>query len=156
MWEETGIDVRNQLDRLQPAALRDSDTATELSCEIKKRLFYFLAITDEDFLSAETTSERLVGPLGTEGRHLQIKYSIEHSGFDFENDPNVSVQKLKKHSGGIPSQALSMSMARDAHKSQDPYQSPSRAADQGVDHYSDDGEGPPDEKDEKGCFSLFC
>eukprot|EP00563_Minutocellus_polymorphus_P010033 CAMPEP_0181063700 /NCGR_PEP_ID=MMETSP1070-20121207/23787_1 /TAXON_ID=265543 /ORGANISM="Minutocellus polymorphus, Strain NH13" /LENGTH=259 /DNA_ID=CAMNT_0023143925 /DNA_START=1 /DNA_END=781 /DNA_ORIENTATION=+ len=117
LWEETGVDVRNQLGRLQPAALKSSNTATALSCEIKHRLFFFLAATDADFLSADKTSEQLVGPLGAEGRHLKIKYSVEHSGFDFEKDPSVSVQKLKKHSGGVPSQALAMAMARDANKS---------------------------------------
>ena len=154
LWEETGINVQSQLHRLQPAALKSSNTATELSCEIKHRLFFFLAVTDEDFLSSDKTSEQLVGPLGTEGRHLKIKYSVEHSGFDFERDPNVSVQKLKQHSGGVPSQALAMAMARDAHKSK------SKSASAGADPTT-----PPvllgddrtrSKKEERNCFSCFC
>ena len=179
LWEETGIDVRNQLHRLQPAALKSSNTATELSCEIKHRLFFFLAATDDDFLSADKTSDQLVGPLGSEGRHLRIKYSVEHSGFDFEKDPNVSVQKLKKHSGGIPSQALGMAMARDAHKSKSKSKSASVSAgghtstptitgktERGLDHL-DKTEDPPvllgadrrttrKQDRDKGCFSCFC
>ena len=173
LWEETGINVQSQLHRLQPAALKSSNTATELSCEIKHRLFFFLAVTDEDFLSSDKTSEQLVGPLGTEGRHLKIKYSVEHSGFDFEKDPNVSVQKLKKHSGGIPSQALAMAMARDAHKSKS--KSVSAGADtstptitgqteRGLDHLDEMGDPPVllgadrtrSKKEEKNCFSCFC
>ena len=130
-------------------------------------------MTDEDFLSADKTSEQLVGPLGTEGRHLKIKYSVEHSGFDFEKDPNVSVQKLKKHSGGIPSQALAMAMARDAHKSKS--KSVSAGADtstptitgqteRGLDHLDEMGDPPVllgadrtrSKKEEKNCFSCFC
>jgi len=117
LWEETGIDVRASLGRLQPAALRGSDTATELSCELKKRLFFFLAANDADFLSSNSTSERLVGPICAEGRHLKVKFSVEHSGFTFEKDPKKSIAMLKLHSGGVCSQALSMAMARDAHKS---------------------------------------
>ena len=173
LWEETGINVRNQLHRLQPAALKASNTATELSCEIKHRLFFFLAATDDDFLSADKTSEQLVGPLGTEGRHLKIKYSVEHSGFDFEKDPNVSVQKLKKHSGGVPSQALAMAMARDAHKSKSKQEAAGAGAstptitgktERGLDHL-DDIDDPPvllgadrgrAKREDKGCFSCFC
>ena len=183
LWEETGIDVRSQLKRLQPAALKSSNTATELSCEIKHRLFFFLAAADDDFLTADKTSDQLVGPLGTEGRHLRIKYSVEHSGFDFEKDPNVSVQKLKKHSGGIPSQALGMAMARDAHKSKSKSKGKSASASAGahastptitgkterrLDHL-EEIEDPPvllgadrtrrttkDQDKDKGCFSCFC
>ena len=172
LWEETGINVQDELHRLQPAALKSSNTATELSCEIKNRLFFFLAVTDNDFLSPDKTSEQLVAPLGTEGRHLKIKYSVEHSGFDFEKDPNVSVQKLKKHSGGIPSQALAMAMARDAHKSRsNPASSEADTStptitgktERGLDHL-DEMEDPPVllgdrtrvKKQDKGCFSCFC
>ena len=173
LWEETGIDVRDQLHRLQPAALKSSNTTTELSCEIKHRLFFFLAATDDDFLSADKTSEQLVGPLGAEGRHLRIKYSVEHSGFDFEKDPNASVQKLKKHSGGVPSQALAMAMARDAHKIKSRQGAAGAGAstptitgktERGLDHL-DDVEDPPvlldadrtrAKEEDKSCFSCFC
>ena len=154
LWEETGINVQSQLHRLQPAALKSSNTATELSCEIKHRLFFFLAVTDEDFLSSDKTSEQLVGPLGTEGRHLKIKYSVEHSGFDFERDPNVSVQKLKKHSGGIPSQALAMAMARDAHKSKS--KSVSAGADPTTPPVLLGDDRTRSKKEERNCFSCFC
>ena len=184
LWEETGVDMRNQLERLQPAALKSSSAQKELSCEIKRRLFFFLAVTDDDFLSADKTTEPLVGPLGTEGRHLRIKSSVEHSGFDFEKDPAVSVQKLKKHSGGVPSQALSMAMARGAHKSKgrvgisstitgkterglDHLVAPSPKitgkTERGLDHLGEVDDPPvllgakrSAKKKEKGCFPCFC
>ena len=184
LWEETGVDIRHQLERLQPAALRSSSTQKELACEIKHRLFFFLAVTDDDFLSADKTTEPLIGPLGTEGRHLQIKSSVEHSGFDFEKDPKVSVQKLRKHSGGVPSQALSMAMARDAHKSRGKVGiSPTitEKTERGLDHllaplptitgkterrsdHLGEVDDPPvllgtersAKKKEKGCFPCFC
>jgi 8-oxo-dGTP pyrophosphatase MutT (NUDIX family) len=56
LYEETGMDLRYQLDRLEPAALR-SDVAFDkhgkptLNCELKHRLYFFLPVSDEDFLS---------------------------------------------------------------------------------------------------------
>ena len=49
LWEETGIDMRQNLERLLPAALRQSDTETMLSCELKKRVYFFLSVDDSDF-----------------------------------------------------------------------------------------------------------
>lgn len=173
LWEETGIDVRASLERLQPAALKASDTATELSCELKKRLFFFLAAKDDDFLSSNSTSERLVGPLCPEGRQLKVKFSVEHSGFTFEKDPKKAVEMLKLHSGGVCSQALSMAMARDAHKSSSKARSAVAAAtesydgptitgktERGIDHLEAD-EDPPvllgaKPKKKGGLFPCFC
>mmetsp|Transcript_22320 Transcript_22320/g.66151 ORF Transcript_22320/g.66151 Transcript_22320/m.66151 type:complete len:149 (+) Transcript_22320:1242-1688(+) len=43
-----------------------------------------------------------------------LKLSVEHSGYTFELEPRKAAELLKKHSGGKGSQALLMSMARDA------------------------------------------
>jgi 8-oxo-dGTP pyrophosphatase MutT (NUDIX family) len=54
LFEETGIDVRKHLDRLNPAGLRSSPKIDKahnpiLVNEYKHRLFYFLMVTDDDF-----------------------------------------------------------------------------------------------------------
>jgi hypothetical protein len=54
LFEETGINVRNNLDRLSPAGLRTSPTRNKdgvelLVNEYKHQLFYFLMVTDDDF-----------------------------------------------------------------------------------------------------------
>jgi len=55
LWEETGIDVRNQLHRLEPAELRsemgvDSNGESVLACELEKRIYFFLNVDDDDFI----------------------------------------------------------------------------------------------------------
>ena len=40
----------------------------------------------------------------------QLTISHEHSGFIFENDPNESIKKIEKHSGGTGSRVLLMLM----------------------------------------------
>lgn len=72
LYEETGIDLRQQLDRVQPARIR-SDAATgeggiattsststnspnptiPLSNEYKHRLFYVVVVNDQDFATTE-------------------------------------------------------------------------------------------------------
>ena len=39
-----------------------------------------------------------------------MKISVEHSGFLFEKEPIESIDKIQKHSGGIGSRALRMTM----------------------------------------------
>jgi 8-oxo-dGTP pyrophosphatase MutT (NUDIX family) len=56
LYEETGLDFRDSLDRLSPAGLRDDDTRnvfgkTVLKCELEKRLYFFVRVTDDDFWS---------------------------------------------------------------------------------------------------------
>ncbi|EED92206.1 predicted protein [Thalassiosira pseudonana CCMP1335] len=47
--EETGMDLRDSLERLIPVALRAQEEGSkELSCELKKRVFFSVDITDED------------------------------------------------------------------------------------------------------------
>lgn len=57
LYEETGLDVRNQLERLDPAALRndvelDKHGKEMLKNELKHRLYFFLPVTDADFWSS--------------------------------------------------------------------------------------------------------
>ena len=57
LYEETGLDVRYQLDRVEPATLRDEiefdkNGTPILKNEFKNRLYFFLPVTDNDFLSS--------------------------------------------------------------------------------------------------------
>jgi 8-oxo-dGTP pyrophosphatase MutT (NUDIX family) len=113
LFEETGMDVRDKLFRLEPAALRNGVSTNKngkfiLPSELKKRLYFFLPVTDGDFISLGLTA-----PMTDEGSHLRLKLSIEHSGFVFEKDPEISANLLKSHSGGHGSKALLMAMERE-------------------------------------------
>jgi 8-oxo-dGTP pyrophosphatase MutT (NUDIX family) len=119
LYEETGIDVRDKVYRMEPAALRNAITTNKngkfvLTCEIKKRLYFFLPITDDDFNSPDSVDEtfKLTGPMTAVGAHLRLRLSVEHSGFMFEKDPEKSAKLLEQHSGGNGSKALLMSMHR--------------------------------------------
>ena len=62
------MDVRSQLDRLQPAYLRDTDAKSQLVNEHKKRVFFLLVVDDSDFLKTGT------GPMSKQGSHLKVSY----------------------------------------------------------------------------------
>jgi 8-oxo-dGTP pyrophosphatase MutT (NUDIX family) len=67
LFEETGIDVRSQLHRMEPATLREpKDGESELANEYKHRLFYILNVANDDFLSHGET------PMGTLGETLKV------------------------------------------------------------------------------------
>lgn len=65
LFEETGIDLRSQLDRLQPANLhRDKDD--KLLNEYKHRMFFTVSVTDADF------PKHGVGPMGSETIRIKV------------------------------------------------------------------------------------
>jgi 8-oxo-dGTP pyrophosphatase MutT (NUDIX family) len=76
LFEETGIDVRKKLDRLEPASLRTEAKVKHgielLKNEYNYRLFYLLTVTDDDFASKGVTA------LGTDGKHLKVS-ALKHS-----------------------------------------------------------------------------
>lgn len=47
------------------------------------------------------------------GSNLRLKLSVEHSGFEFEKDPEKAAELLSKHSGGNGSKALLLAMQRE-------------------------------------------
>jgi hypothetical protein len=56
LLDETGLDVRNHLERLTPAVLRsnppvDATGKKYLKNEYENRLYYFLQVTEDDFLT---------------------------------------------------------------------------------------------------------
>jgi len=122
LYEETGIDVRSEAYRLEPAALRndtDMDEHGELvmTCEVEKRLYFFLQLKDEDFQQdsdpENNNNANLVAPMSEIGSNLRLKLSVEHSGFEFEKDPEKAAELLKQHSGGKGSKALLMAVHRE-------------------------------------------
>jgi 8-oxo-dGTP pyrophosphatase MutT (NUDIX family) len=70
LFEETGIDVRKKLGRLEPASLRTEAKVKHgvelLQNEYNDRLFYLLTVTDDDFATKGVTS------VGTDGKHLKV------------------------------------------------------------------------------------
>lgn len=116
LYEETGIDIRSQLHRLEPVQLQsqsqtrsmDNPSGVGLVNMLQNKIYFFLNVSDDDFL---TVGDGLMHPHGGEnGKHLALRISHEHSGFMFENDPLQSIEKIAKHSGGTGARALRMSM----------------------------------------------
>lgn len=111
LFEETGIDIRTQLHRLEPVRLYKDGDETALVNALQNKLYFFLNVTDDDFFKGVEEEEAgLTYPQGEHGKNLGLRISHEHSGFIFENDPLQSVEKLAKHSGGAGARALRMSM----------------------------------------------
>jgi hypothetical protein len=104
LYEETGMDFLRQLDRFQPAALKKAAGSKGLPNELKSRLFYFLTVSDRDFPSNG------VAPVGTSGRYLHLRHSVEHSDYIFQPEPTEAAEMLKYHSGGKCGQAFLMAM----------------------------------------------
>jgi len=114
LYEETGMDIRRNLERLKPAPLRPIGNGAELLCELKHRIFFFLQLKDDDFPTV--SSKQLSSPNGYEDFHLKLILSHEHSGFIFESNPHESISKIKLHSGGVGSEALSMAISNQGRK----------------------------------------
>jgi hypothetical protein len=104
LYEETDMDFLRQLDRFKPAELKKTAGSKGLPNELKSRLFYFLTVSDQDFPSNG------VAPVGTSGRYLHLRLSVEHSDFIFQPEPTEAAEMLKYHSGGKCGQALLMAM----------------------------------------------
>jgi hypothetical protein len=56
LFEETGMDLRNSLDRLSPIQVRKvGDEEDRLSCQFKKRVFFSVDICDDDLFTKVST-----------------------------------------------------------------------------------------------------
>ena len=112
VYEETGIELRQNLDRLLPIRLFSSSNKSKLSNrfqnEHKHRLFFLVLVSDSDFPSSNESLNSLIEDTTTNTRHLKLQLSSEHTGFTFEQDPQKAIGLLKYHSGGKVSQALQM------------------------------------------------
>jgi 8-oxo-dGTP pyrophosphatase MutT (NUDIX family) len=88
LFEETGINVQSQLDRMKPAFLRNTDDETVLENEYKHRLFFVLNVNDDDFAETGTA------PMGKDGAHLKVccviippKWNLRHVTCNFPENP---------------------------------------------------------------------
>eukprot|EP00980_Cylindrotheca_fusiformis_P004869 scaffold1036_cov93-Cylindrotheca_fusiformis.AAC.2 len=123
LFEETGIDLRQSLERFQPLMLlgpshhhsNKNKKNNKLRNEHKERLFFIVPVSDSDFLKEDdsktaSSSLSLSGPLKTSksGHHLKLRLSHEHTGFTFEKDPPKAIEMMQYHSGGKVSEALRM------------------------------------------------
>ena len=113
LFEETGIDVRENLVRLKPVQFPDG------SRSLKGRHFFRLGLSDSDgleyranqgaaagganapqpFYDPDTTLASAAEPEGT-GGSFRIRLSHEHIGWTFVEDPEAAALELQLHSGG--------------------------------------------------------
>jgi len=113
LFEETGLNIRTDLDRLQAVHLRDRDKSKEkhLYCEMKERLFFKLCLKDDDFVLAGANCTSL----NSNPPDLRLRLSHEHQGFKFVASPKDAVGLLVQHSGGKVSKALQMAIEHGEH-----------------------------------------
>mmetsp|Transcript_19319 Transcript_19319/g.23194 ORF Transcript_19319/g.23194 Transcript_19319/m.23194 type:complete len:207 (+) Transcript_19319:128-748(+) len=107
LYEETGMDVRDTPERLEPLILRSIEECNDkhkYPFAMKSKMFFRLNVNDEDFITQ--SGGGLVGPMGSDGTHLRLRLSVEHSGYKFEKDLEKASDMLEKHSGGAGSKAL--------------------------------------------------
>lgn len=117
LYEETGIDLRTQLDRIHPLPLYD-EKDTEyvrkqiLINEYKHRLFYVVIVTDDDFITKN--NDTAVVAMGVDKMynfaydHLRLQLSVEHSGYRIEQRPVHIYSYIQLHSGGNIAKAFAM------------------------------------------------
>ena len=86
LFEETGIDIRATLHRLDHA------------CVIKRRAYFTLALTDADAADGGSAHDADSG--------FSVLLSDEHTGFTFETDFLKASSMVAMHSGGHGSTAL--------------------------------------------------
>jgi 8-oxo-dGTP pyrophosphatase MutT (NUDIX family) len=77
LFEKTGINVTNSLDRMKPAVLRlhapdTKDGTMMLKNEQGNRLYYFLQVSDEDFIQGGP-EDKLSGPSGESDSSLKVR-----------------------------------------------------------------------------------
>lgn len=76
LYEETGIDVRSQLERLEPIILRTTEDKDEsqLQNEHKHRVFFRLDISDDDFPASGEARPMIAEKSETSGG---VKHSVK-------------------------------------------------------------------------------
>lgn len=116
-FEGTGIDIRGHLDRLRDASLRFGfECNRELPCELQKRLFFHLTLSDTDFITSKHNGEgsnlrhTLISPTNQDAKHLSLNLSRKYCGFSFESNKEKAASLLSKYCGGSCSKGLLMSM----------------------------------------------
>lgn len=91
LFEETGVDVRSELDRLELASFSDGSDA------LKRRQFFRLRLTAADAVGAKKPDS---------GEEFALRLSHEHVGYVFEQEPTKFANWVAQHSGGNCRQAV--------------------------------------------------
>ena len=79
LYEQTGMDLRDKVDRLSPAVLRmnppvdPSDGSKYLKNEYEELLFYFLSVDEADFVLPEGDEDNLSDPNGESGTKVRVR-----------------------------------------------------------------------------------
>lgn len=127
LFETTGIDIRQKLDRLTPAVLQmnppvDAKGIQYLKNEHENNLYYFLQISDDDFVSEDTSTAEapLTTPNGEVNSPLKLRLSRGFADFTFIKDPLVAVEELKENGDPSVTAALNMVMNQSVGPTGDP------------------------------------
>jgi 8-oxo-dGTP pyrophosphatase MutT (NUDIX family) len=123
LYERTGLDIRHDVDRFKPAILRlnppvDAKGVQYLKNEYKNKLYYFLQVDEEDFVSPNAVVEdidyskyKLTRPAEDPGDSpLTLRLINDYSGFTFVLDPTDAAKVLNEDGGKEATDALNMIM----------------------------------------------
>lgn len=90
LYEETGIDLRGSLDRLQPIHLRPTGH-NKFPCEYKKRIFFSAEIFDDDVSLQEKVpvfASSLTQALDKTPPHAMVRYLVDICWFYKKSSTN--------------------------------------------------------------------
>ena len=123
LYEKTGLDIRHDVDRFKPAILRlnppvDAKGVQYLKNEYKNKLYYFLQVDEEDFVSPnavvddiDSSKYKLTRPTEDPGDSpLTLRLINDYSGFTFVLDPTDAAKVLNEDGGKEATDALNMIM----------------------------------------------
>jgi hypothetical protein len=119
LFDQTGIDARGDLDRLQPAVLHldppvDAGNGMKLlKNEFNRRLYYFYQASTEDFVNDtedENSEKILVKPEGENESILMLRLSSDFSAFIFLKEPMKAMEVLQIEGDEQTPEALNMIM----------------------------------------------
>jgi hypothetical protein len=119
LFDQTGIDARGDLDRLQPAVLHldlpvDAGNGMKLlKNEFNQRLYYFYQASAEDFVKDtedENSEKKLVKPEGENESILKLRLSSDFSAFNFLKEPMKAMEVLQTEGDFQTTEALNMIM----------------------------------------------
>lgn len=162
LYEKTGLDMRDNVDRFKPAVLKvnppvDARGVQYLKNEHANKLYYFLQVDEDDFAALAAAEEsngdpaRLVRPTEDTGDSaLTLKLASDYGGFTFVQDPAAAAKVLKTGGSMEATTALRMIMNEAENDVDDDDDEHSRTPDAKATEYSSKTSGsenvPADER----------
>jgi 8-oxo-dGTP pyrophosphatase MutT (NUDIX family) len=121
LYEKTGLDIRHDVDRFKPAILRLNPPVGPkgvqyLKNEYKSKLYYFLQVDEDDFISPCAVgelepSQKLTRPTLDPGDSpLTLRLCDDYGGFTFVLDPADAANVLNEDGSKEATDALRMIM----------------------------------------------